>query len=137
MLLEGVPFSTGINYESFDENKLDYEIYNRPWGFYKSVLLTPHAQVKIITIFPSSEISLQKHRYREEHWVVIKGSGEVICGKKEYSVGPASYVYIKKECKHKITNTSLKENLLISEVQLGKYFGEDDIVRYSDKYGSV
>lgn len=135
MLLEDINYNPDMNFSVFDDITLEHEIYNRPWGFYKSVWLSSHAQAKIITVFPESEISLQKHYHREEHWVVVKGEGRVVCGVKDYIVSPGEYVYIPKECKHRIANNSLKNNLILSEVQLGTYFGEDDIIRYSDKYG--
>jgi len=134
MLLEGVQYASDLNFFQFDSVKLEHEIYNRPWGFYKSTWLSSHAQAKIITIFPESEISLQKHFKREEHWVIIKGKGIVDIDSKRIEVASGEYVCIPIECKHRITNTSLKKNLIISEVQLGSYFGEDDIVRYEDKY---
>ena len=134
MLLEGIEYAPDLNFFQFNSKKLEYEIYNRPWGFYKSTWLSSIAQAKILTIFPESEISLQKHFKREEHWVVIKGKGILNLDNKRVEVASGEYVYIPMECKHRIINTSLNENMIISEVQLGNYFGEDDIVRYEDKY---
>ena len=134
MLLEGIEYAPDLNFFQFNSKKLEYEIYNRPWGFYKSTWLSSIAQAKILTIFPDSEISLQKHFKREEHWVVIKGKGILDLDNKRVEVASGEYVYIPMECKHRIINTSLNENMIISEVQLGNYFGEDDIVRYDDKY---
>jgi mannose-1-phosphate guanylyltransferase/mannose-6-phosphate isomerase len=136
MLLEDIKFRTDIDYTPFDRN-LVHEIFNRPWGFYKSVLLNTHAQAKILTIFPSSETSLQFHKHREEHWVVIKGYGDIMRHKEKRKISPGQYVHIPKECVHQIINTSIEENLILSEVQLGEYFGEDDIIRLDDKYGRV
>ena len=134
-LLEGISYSSELNFSQFDTLSIEHEVYNRPWGFYKSVFLSSHAQAKIITLFPDSEFSLQKHFYREEHWVVIKGIGEVTCGVKNYKISPGDYIHIPKETLHQVKNTSLENNLLLSEVQLGDYFGEDDIIRIKDKYG--
>jgi mannose-1-phosphate guanylyltransferase/mannose-6-phosphate isomerase len=136
MLLDNIPFDLKYDFFSLNEDKLEYEIYNRPWGFYKSTILTSHAQAKIITIFPQGELSLQEHKKREEHWIIIKGNGKMILGESELDIYPGRYIYIPKGCKHQIINTSNK-NLIFSEVQLGNYFGEDDIIRYSDKYGRV
>ena len=136
MLLEDIKFRTDADFTLFDRN-LVHEIFNRPWGFYKSVMLTKHAQAKVLTIFPLSETSLQFHMHREEHWVVIKGSGEIICNKDRYEVKPGQYVHVPKQCEHQIINMSVEENLVISEVQLGEYFGEDDIIRIQDKYGRI
>lgn len=136
MLLENIQFDLNYDFSMFDNKTLEHEIYNRPWGFYKSTILSSLAQAKIITVFPNSELSLQEHKRREEHWVIIKGRGQVVLGESVISVYPGKYIYIPKGCKHQIINDS-DENILFSEVQLGEYFGEDDIIRYSDKYGRV
>lgn len=134
MLLENIDFDLTYDFSKFDNHTLEHEIYNRPWGFYKSTILTSHAQGKVITVFPKSELSLQEHKKREEHWVIIKGYGKVVLGESLIDVYPGKYIYIPKGCKHQIINYS-DENIIFSEVQLGEYFGEDDIIRYSDKYG--
>jgi mannose-1-phosphate guanylyltransferase/mannose-6-phosphate isomerase len=134
MLLENINFDLTYDFSQFDNHTLEHEVYNRPWGYYKSTVLTSHAQSKIITIFPNSELSLQEHKKREEHWVVIKGKGKVVLGESDINVYPGKYIYIPKGCKHQMINNS-DENIVFSEVQLGEYFGEEDIIRYSDKYG--
>lgn len=134
ILLEGIEFDLTYDFSQLDNITLEHEIYNRPWGFYKSTILTSHAQGKVITVFPKSELSLQEHKKREEHWVIIKGKGKVVLGESLIDVYPGKYIYIPKGCKHQIINDS-DENIIFSEVQLGEYFGEDDIIRYSDKYG--
>lgn len=134
MLLENIDFDLTYDFSQFDNHTLEHEVYNRPWGYYKSTVLTSHAQSKIITIFPNSELSLQEHKKREEHWVVIKGKGKVVLGESDINVYPGKYIYIPKGCKHQMINNS-DENIVFSEVQLGEYFGEEDIIRYSDKYG--
>jgi len=136
LLLENVKFDLSEDYREYDEHILEHQIFNRPWGFYKSTILSSHAQAKIITVFPGSELSLQEHKKREEHWVIIKGKGKVVLGESLIDVYPGKYIYIPKGCKHQIINSS-DENILFSEVQLGNYFGEDDIIRYSDKYGRL
>ncbi len=133
MLLENMEFNLKMDFNQFDKIILEHEIYNRPWGFYKSTIYTSHAQAKVITVFPNSELSLQEHKKREEHWVIIKGKGKVILGESIIDIYPGKYIYIPKGCKHQIINDS-DENIIFSEVQLGDYFGEDDIIRYSDKY---
>ena len=132
--LENITFDLEYDFSKLDRVITEHDVYNRPWGFYKSTLLTTHAQAKIITLLPHSELSLQKHLKREEHWVFIKGFGRVILNNKIIDVTPGKYIHIPKECKHQIINNS-DENLILSEVQLGDYFGEDDIIRYADKYG--
>ncbi len=120
-----------------NENELDFEVFPRPWGFYKSTVLAEHVQSKIITVFPRGELSLQKHKKREEHWIIIKGEGKIILEDSILKIEQGRYVYIPKGCKHKLINSSLTENLILAEVQLGSYFGEDDIIRYEDKYGRI
>ncbi len=134
LLLENIDFNLTDDFSKYDDYILEHEIYNRPWGFYKSTILTSHAQGKVITVFPKSELSLQEHKKREEHWVIIKGKGKVVLGESLIDVYPGKYIYIPKGCKHQIINDG-NENIIFSEVQLGEYFGEDDIIRYSDKYG--
>ncbi|WP_428086376.1 cupin domain-containing protein [Candidatus Thioglobus sp.] len=134
MLLDNISFDLTYDFTRLDNVILEHEVYNRPWGFYKSTFLTSQAQAKIITVFPNSELSLQEHKKREEHWIIIKGTGTLVLGESYIDVYPGKYVYIPKGCKHQIINNT-EENIVFSEVQLGEYFGEDDIIRYSDKYG--
>lgn len=122
------------DFTNIDENDIDHEIYNRPWGFYKTTLLSDFSQLKTITVFPNEQLSLQKHNRREEHWVGVKGYGKALVGEKMFDIFPGKYIHIPKFCKHQIINDS-EENIIFSEVQLGDYFGEDDIIRYTDKYG--
>lgn len=136
-LIEDIEFNLEFNFSSLDELTIDHEIYNRPWGFYKTTFLNPYAQAKIIKVFPKGELSLQEHKKREEHWVIISGEGELTLGESIKKVYAGDYIYIPKGCKHRIKNTSINNSLMVSEVQLGEYFGEDDIVRYEDKYGRI
>jgi mannose-1-phosphate guanylyltransferase / mannose-6-phosphate isomerase len=122
---------------SFVKNQEDEDIYHRPWGFYKTTFINKYSQSKIIFIFPKQELSLQMHKQREEHWIVTKGQGEVILGESVKKAHAGMYFYVPKGCKHKIKNVSEESNLIITEVQLGTYFGEEDIIRYEDIYGRV
>ena len=79
----------------------------------------------------------QSHHRREESWTVTNGVGTVQLGDKIIEIKKGSTLYIPRECKHRLTNTDPKETLVVIEVQLGDYFGEDDIVRYDDVYGRV
>jgi len=134
LLLKDIEYSLKT-LPKIDENEMDFEVFSKPWGFYKSTLLAKHVQSKIITVFPKEELSLQKHKRREEHWIIIKGEGKIILESSVLNVEQGRYVYIPKNCKHKIINSSKVDNLIFAEVQLGDYFGEDDIIRYEDKYG--
>jgi len=137
LLLEDIEYNIKFNFFSLDETKLDHEIYNRPWGYYKTTFLNKQTRAKIIKVLPKGELSLQEHKKREEHWVIIKGSGEAIIGNSIKKLYAGDYLFIPKGCKHKISNDSPDETLMVSEVQLGEYFGEDDIIRYNDIYGRV
>lgn len=134
LLLKDVEYSLKMLPE-IDEHEMDFEVFSKPWGFYKSTLLAKHVQSKIITVFPNEELSLQKHKKREEHWIILKGEGKIILEDSVICVEQGRYIYIPKGCKHKIINSSAVDNLIFAEVQLGDYFGEDDIIRYEDKYG--
>lgn len=137
LLLEDVKFDLEYNFLSIEDEILEHEIYNRPWGFYKTTLLNPYSQSKIIRVNPKGELSLQEHKRREEYWVIINGVGEVTIGESKKKVESGSFVYIPKGCKHRLVNTSETLSLMVAEVQLGDYFGEDDIIRYEDIYGRI
>lgn len=106
----------------------------RPWGRFEVLKDTPDFKSKVITVDPGAQISYQSHAKRAEHWTIIKGSGEVILNDETIPVGPGSHVFIPVQAKHRIRNTGAQP-LTFVEVQLGTYFGEDDIVRYEDSYG--
>ena len=135
LLMEDIEFDMTYDFLSLDDTILEHEIYNRPWGFYKTTFLNLYSQSKIIKVNPLEELSLQEHKRREEYWIVINGVGEVVLGESIKNVSSGSFIYVPKGCKHKLINTSSEEFLMVAEVQLGDYFGEDDIIRYEDKYG--
>lgn len=137
ILLEGKKLNLQMNFSQFDGERLSHEIYNRPWGYYKTVFLSEYVQAKIIHVDPSQQLSLQYHKKREEHWVVVKGQGKMTIGESQRNLTAGSYIFIPKGCIHRIKNTSESESLVISEVQLGDYFGEDDIIRIEDDYGRI
>ncbi|MDD4438168.1 MAG: CBS domain-containing protein [Tissierellia bacterium] len=135
LLLADIDFGLDYDFLSLDDELLEHEIYNKPWGFYKTTFLNKYSQSKIIKIKPKGKLSLQEHKKREEYWVVINGWGEVIIGESRKRVEAGSFVYIPKGCKHRLINTSEDISLMVAEVQLGDYFGEEDIIRYDDIYG--
>jgi mannose-1-phosphate guanylyltransferase/mannose-1-phosphate guanylyltransferase/mannose-6-phosphate isomerase len=106
----------------------------RPWGKFEILKETPDFKSKIITVDPGGKHSYQSHTQREEHWTIVKGVGEVILDGKTISISKGSSIFIPIGCKHRILNTG-SEALIFIEVQLGTYFGEDDITRYNDDYG--
>ena len=106
----------------------------RPWGWYSSIEIGENFQVKRIRVNPGAKLSLQSHKHRSEHWVVVKGKAKVNCGEKEFFLLENESTYIPKEIKHRLENTTTKP-LEIIEIQSGMYIGEDDIERFDDKYG--
>lgn len=109
---------------------------NRPWGAYTTVTEEDGYKVKRISVRVGQSLSLQYHHKRAEHWVVVRGSGVVQIGSVEYSVNAGTYKFIPREELHRLVNTGTEELVLI-EIQLGEYLGEDDIVRLADIYGRV
>ena len=109
---------------------------HRPWGTYATLKQEDGYQVKRITVAPGQKLSLQYHRKRAEHWVVTQGQALVQIGDAEFETGPGEYRYIPLGDKHRLTNIGDTELVLI-EVQVGDYLGEDDICRLEDDYGRV
>jgi mannose-6-phosphate isomerase-like protein (cupin superfamily) len=108
--------------------------YVRPWGSYKTLEMGNGFQVKIITVNPGGQLSLQKHSKRAEHWVVVTGNPTITVGDKIKSYNVGDEVYIPMEAAHRMENQT-QEPAAIVEVQIGSYLGEDDIVRLEDVYG--
>ena len=107
---------------------------HRPWGTYATLKHEEGYQVKRITVAPGQKLSLQYHHKRAEHWVVTQGQAIVQVGDEEFETGPGEYRYIPLGEKHRLTNIGETELVLV-EVQVGSYLGEDDIVRVEDIYG--
>ncbi len=106
----------------------------RPWGYYESVDAGEHFQVKRLMVKPGHALSLQLHRKRAEHWVVVSGRARVTRGEDTLYLDENQSTYIPVGIKHRLENDG-KEPLLIIEVQSGSYLGEDDIERFDDRYG--
>jgi mannose-1-phosphate guanylyltransferase / mannose-6-phosphate isomerase len=107
---------------------------HRPWGSYQSLLLHERCQVKEITVRPGAQLSLQLHRHRSEHWVVVSGAALVTIGDKETVLHEGESVYVPVGTPHRLANPG-KIPLKLIEVQTGAYLGEDDIVRIEDSFG--
>ncbi len=101
----------------------------RPWGTYELIMKTKNLQVKHILLKPGEKLSLQSHAQRSEHWVIIKGMADVICGENVFQLHENESTFIPKNTKHRLIN-SQNSYLELIEVQAGDYIGEDDIVRY-------
>ncbi|MBS24324.1 MAG: mannose-1-phosphate guanylyltransferase/mannose-6-phosphate isomerase [Gammaproteobacteria bacterium] len=108
----------------------------RPWGSYESIINRDGYQVKHIIVNPGEALSLQLHNHRAEHWTVIKGKGVVTCDGNEITLGVNESTFIPLGSKHRLANP-FEEVVEIVEVQVGDYLGEDDIVRFEDKYGRI
>ena len=118
-----------------EESTLHRLVY-RPWGSYESLSSRPGYQVKHLVINAGASISLQLHHKRAEHWIGLKGVALVTCDNKEFELQPNESTYIPVGSKHRLTNTS-NQPVEIIEVQMGEYLGEDDIVRFEDRYDRV
>ncbi len=111
----------------------EYPRFRRPWGWYETLCLEPRFQVKRIMVKPGGVLSLQSHRHRSEHWIVVAGTAEVTIGEAVTLVTENQSVYIPLGEKHRMANPG-KVPMYLIEVQTGTYLGEDDIVRYEDIY---
>jgi mannose-1-phosphate guanylyltransferase len=106
---------------------------HRPWGTYTVLEDKSGYKIKRIVVKSKKRLSLQKHYHRNEHWVVISGSATVTVNDKTSIVNPNESTYIKAGDVHRLANDGILP-LVIIEVQVGEYTGEDDIVRIEDDY---
>jgi mannose-1-phosphate guanylyltransferase/mannose-6-phosphate isomerase len=116
-----------------NEHSLHRKVH-RPWGWYDSVDEGERFKVKRIKVKPGASLSLQKHHHRAEHWIVVKGTAEVVCGDETILLTENQSTYIPLGEVHRLINPGTIP-LEIIEVQSGSYLGEDDIVRFDDTYG--
>ena len=105
----------------------DSNIVERPWGSF--IVLEESATYKInrIEVNPNASLSLQLHHRRSEHWVVVHGEAKVLNDNQEFTIIANQSTYIPVGNKHRLSNPSSSEKLIIIEVQCGSYLGEDDI----------
>jgi mannose-1-phosphate guanylyltransferase/mannose-6-phosphate isomerase len=108
----------------------------RPWGQYTDLETGQRYRVKKIVVRPKEILSLQMHHHRAENWVVIKGTAKVTIGDKKMLLHEGESVFIPKSTLHRLENPD-QIPLEVIEVQNGEYVGEDDIIRFEDKYGRV
>ncbi len=106
----------------------------RPWGEYEVLVDDDNHKVKKIIVYPGAKLSLQSHKRRAEHWIVVKGTAKVVNGENLLTLHENESTYISAHSKHQLSNPG-ETNLEIIEVQTGDYFEEDDIYRYEDVYG--
>ena len=123
------------NFKKLSDSHSDIDtIVNRPWGYYITLDEGTSYKVKKIVINPHSSLSLQKHEHRSEHWVLITGKADIICGNSKKRLIPNQSTYIEKNKLHRIENNYEKTAEII-EVQCGDQISEDDIIRVKDIYG--
>ena len=106
----------------------------RPWGAFTVLQEGPGFKIKRIEVKPGAALSLQAHKHRSEHWVVVQGEARVTNGDRVYAIGVNESTFIPVGNRHRLENPGV-EPLLLIEVQCGAYVGEDDIVRFDDRYG--
>ena len=106
---------------------------NKPWGYYQILDSQNGYQLKKLFVNPKSKLSLQSHKHRSEHWVVLYGQATVTIDKNVYELSVNESIYIPMASKHRLENNTNKE-VVIGETQIGDYLGEDDIIRYEDIY---
>jgi mannose-1-phosphate guanylyltransferase len=122
-----------LKIQARSEWQLSREVY-RPWGKYDSIDSGERYQVKRITVKPGAKLSVQMHHHRAEHWVVVLGTARVTNGDKTFLLSENESTYIPVGVVHALENPG-KVELELIEVQSGSYLGEDDIVRFEDRYG--
>ena len=106
----------------------------RPWGYYLVLHEDSGYKVKQFVVKPGSRLSLQRHRHRAELWQVVRGEAVVTRGKEIVRLLPGGTIEIPLGALHRVESVG-KENLVVIEVQMGEYVGEDDIERFEDDYG--
>lgn len=109
---------------------------HRPWGRYESIAVRNGFQIKQIVVEPHQALSLQSHNQRAEHWIILSGIARVTVDETERDLRAGDYVFIPVGAVHRLANHH-DEPVVIVELQIGDYLGEDDIVRYSDRYERI
>jgi len=107
---------------------------HRPWGYFVVLSNELEHKVKRIVVYPKKRLSMQRHRYRSEHWYIIYGEAVVILNDKKIYLKAGESIDIPQEAVHRIENIGIS-NMAFIEIQRGEYFGEDDIERLEDDYG--
>ncbi|MBI1327562.1 MAG: mannose-1-phosphate guanylyltransferase/mannose-6-phosphate isomerase [Alphaproteobacteria bacterium] len=120
------------NQEKLFEHTKSY----RPWGYYEVLQDTPEYKAKKLTVWPGKRLSLQKHNFRSEHWVVVSGVATITLDERTFDLKPGESTYVPVGTVHRFGNNG-SEPMTIIEVQTGSYFGEDDIIRFEDDFGRV
>ena len=109
-------------------------IVQKPWGSYLILEQGKNYLVKNLLVKSGEKLSLQSHKHRSEHWVVVRGSAKVTIDDNIYNLEMNESIYIPLGSKHRLENRGEKD-LIITEIQIGDYLDEEDIIRYEDIYG--
>ena len=108
----------------------------RPWGNYEVIDIGSNFQVKRITVLPGKRLSLQSHKYRKEHWIVVLGEAEVVIDDRIFNLKISQSIDIPLGSIHRLSNKT-NTDLVLIEIQFGEYLDEDDIIRYEDDFNRV
>lgn len=122
-----------LKQQDHEAHKLHRTVH-RPWGTYTVLEESQYFKIKRIEVKPGASLSLQMHHHRSEHWIVVQGLAQVTNNDKEFFVNVNESTYIPAGHRHRLENPGMI-TLVMIEVQSGEYLGEDDIVRFDDKYG--
>ena len=106
---------------------------HRPWGWFEILSYNSIFQIKQLYVKSGGVLSLQSHHYRSEHWLIVQGKAKVTINKKVIILTKGQSVDIPVKSMHRLENNN-KRPLIVIEIQMGSYFGEDDIIRYEDIY---
>ena len=124
----------------FKKNKSKYfkksNVFYRPWGKFVNLYSGKGFLLKELVVNSKSSISLQKHRYRSEHWTVISGRPKITINRKYFFMDSNETTFIPQGSIHRIENL-FRKPVKIMEIQTGKILKETDIIRYKDIYGRV
>ena len=112
------------------------EFEERPWGSFSTLEEGPGYKIKRLVVQPGQRLSLQKHRRRAEHWVVVAGTATIVRGEERLTLRQRQCTVIPRQDWHRIENHG-RLPVVIIEVQHGAYLGEDDIIRRQDDYGRM
>lgn len=115
---------------------VETSVEERPWGAFEVLACGAGYQLKRLVVRPGAALSLQRHRLRNEHWVVVEGRAQVTVGDRTENLGPNGSVFIPAGAVHRLANPG-PGPLAVIEVQTGSAFPEDDIERLEDRYGRI
>ena len=116
----------------FESTQLEW--VERPWGRFAVLRKGPGYQIKTLVVDPGQDLSLQFHRHRDEHWMVVAGVGRATLNREQSDLRVGDSLMVPAEMEHRLSNPGTTPFEIV-EIQYGDYLGEDDIVRIEDRYG--